>query len=44
MWRKGDVIAARHWITLGDKVAPGRYWLLVGMCIIWARGSDCRFR
>jgi len=31
LWRKGDVIAARHRITLGDDVAPGRYRLLVGV-------------
>jgi hypothetical protein len=31
VWRKGDVIAARHRITLGDNVAPGRYRLLAGV-------------
>ncbi len=31
LWRKGDVIAARHRITLGDEVAPGRYRLLAGV-------------
>jgi hypothetical protein len=31
LWRKGDVIAAQHRITLGDDVAPGRYRLLAGV-------------
>jgi len=31
LWREGDVIAARHRITLGDEVAPGRYRLLAGV-------------
>lgn len=31
MWRKGDVIAARHRIALSSEVLPGRYRLLVGL-------------
>ncbi len=30
-WRAGDVIAARHRITLASDVAPGRYRLLAGL-------------